>query len=85
MSQSDSNSPGKNRGSGKSPTKFMERPGAQPDEEKDLFQDPSGDEGVNSLDSTHNAGQDPADRAVVKVPVPDKDWYRKWQERLRGR
>jgi len=69
--------------SGKTPTKFMERPGTQPDEEKDLFQDQSGDEGVNSLDPTLNPGQDPVDRASVSKPVPDKDWYRKWQERLR--
>ena len=69
--------------SGKSPTRFMERPGTQPDEEKDLFQDQSGDEGVNSLDSSLNAGQDPADQNRAGRPaVPDKDWYRKWQERL---
>ena len=67
-----------NSSSGKSPTKFMERPGTQPDEEKDLFQDQSGDEGVNSQDSSLNAGQDPAPNQAV----PDKDWYRKWQERL---
>jgi hypothetical protein len=69
--------------SGKSPTRFMERPGTQPDEEKDLVQDQSGDEGVNSLDSSLNAGQDPADQNRAKRrAVPDKDWYRKWQERL---
>jgi hypothetical protein len=85
MNQGDGNPTDRNRGSGKSPTKFMERPGTQPDEEKDLFQDQSGDEGVNSLDSTLNAGQDPADRATVKGRVPDKDWYRKWQDRVRDR
>ena len=59
----------------------MERPGTQPDEEKDLFQDQSGDEGVNSQDSTLNAGQDPADERKTKDQTrPDKDWYRKWQE-----
>jgi hypothetical protein len=63
-----------NSSSGKSPTKFMERPGTQPDEEKDLFQDQSGDEGVNSLDSTLNAGQDPADERKPQGPArPDND------------
>jgi hypothetical protein len=65
---------------GKSPTKFMERKGTQPDEEKDLFQDQSGDEGVNSLDPALNAGQDPAEETKSKDPAhPDKNWYRKWQ------
>ncbi len=73
---------GKSGSSGKSPTRFMERPGTQPDEEKDLFQDQSGDEGVNSLDSTLNSGQDPAEQGQVPGRKPDKDWYRKWQERL---
>ena len=67
----------------KSPTRFMERPGTQPDEEKDPFQDQSGDEGVNSMDSSLNAGQDPADQNRAKrQALPDKDWYRKWQQRL---
>ena len=29
------------------------------------------------------AGQDLPDRGTVKGRAPDKDWYRKWQERLR--
>jgi hypothetical protein len=60
----------------------MERPGTQPDEEKDLFQDQSGDEGVNSLDPTLNGGQDPTEQGKVPAHLPDKDWYRKWQERV---
>jgi hypothetical protein len=85
MRQNDGKGRSTGGSSGKSPTKFMERPGTQPDEEKDLFQDQSGDEGVNSLDPTLNAGQDPAGRSAIKDPVPDPDWYRKWQESLRRR
>jgi hypothetical protein len=84
MRQNDGKDRTRSGSSGKSPTKFMERPGTQPDEEKDLFQDQSGDEGVNSLDPTLNAGQEPSDRAG-RGPVPDKEWYRKWQEKLRER
>lgn len=73
----------KNRSSGKSPTRFMERPGTQPDEEKDLFQDQSGDEGVNSRHHELNPGQEPQDqRGAGGRPAPDKDWYRKWQDGL---